>query len=66
MSALDVLFIFYLRSKHVVAIDIDLKKIDYACHNATIYGVLDQIDFVLGNFFTLAPTLKVSKLYQHH
>ncbi|KAH9758220.1 trimethylguanosine synthase [Citrus sinensis] len=54
---------FARRSKHVVAIDIDPKKIDYACHNATIYGVLDQIDFVLGNFFTLAPTLKADTVF---
>lgn len=54
---------FARRSKHVVAIDIDPKKIDYACHNATIYGVLDQIDFILGNFFTLAPTLKADTVF---
>ncbi len=56
---------FYLsfsRSKHVTAIDIDEKKIDYAYHNATIYGVHDHIDFIKGDFFNLAPKLKVLHL----
>ncbi|KAJ4701744.1 Trimethylguanosine synthase [Melia azedarach] len=54
---------FARRSKHVIAIDIDPKKIDYAYHNATIYGVVDQIDFIVGNFFTLAPTLKADTVF---
>ncbi|BBG95231.1 S-adenosyl-L-methionine-dependent methyltransferases superfamily protein [Prunus dulcis] len=47
-------------SKHVIAIDIDPKKIDYAHHNAAIYGVDDRIDFIKGDFFELAPKLKLS------
>jgi len=43
----------------VVAIDIDPLKIDYARHNAAIYRVDDQIDFIVGDFFVLAPKLKV-------
>lgn len=50
------------RSKHVIAVDIDPMKIDYAYHNANIYGVVNQIDFIVGDFFLLAPTLKVLKL----
>lgn len=49
---------FAKRSNHVVAIDIDPKKIEYAQHNATIYGVNENIDFIRGDFFHLAPKLK--------
>lgn len=56
---LHYLVIFSFRSKHVIAIDIDSNKIDYAQHNATIYGVEDRIDFVRGDTFLLAPKLKV-------
>lgn len=52
----------FFRSKHVTAIDIDKNKIDYAHHNAAIYGVDDHIDFINGDFFCLAPMLKVLKL----
>ncbi|KAK8601191.1 hypothetical protein V6N13_059085 [Hibiscus sabdariffa] len=51
------------RSSHVIAIDIDPKKIDYAYHNAAVYGVNDQIDFVMGDFFTLAPKLKADTVF---
>ncbi|KAL0438733.1 UNVERIFIED_CONTAM: Trimethylguanosine synthase [Sesamum latifolium] len=50
-------------SKHVIAIDIDPKKIDYARHNAAIYGVEDNIDFVKGDSFSLAPTLKADTVF---
>lgn len=43
----------------MIAIDIDENKIDYAHHNAAIYGVDDRIDFINGDFFCLAPKLKV-------
>ncbi|KAK7845620.1 trimethylguanosine synthase [Quercus suber] len=52
------LVIFFCMSKHVIAIDIDENKIDYAHHNAAIYGVDDHIDFINGDFFSLAPKLK--------
>ncbi|KAK1554810.1 hypothetical protein Q3G72_017620 [Acer saccharum] len=54
---------FAQRSKHVIAIDIDPKKIDYAYHNATIYGVVDRIDFMKGDFFNLARTLKADTVF---
>ncbi|CAN1163876.1 Trimethylguanosine synthase [Linum perenne] len=50
---------FAQRCKHVIAIDIDPKKIEFAYHNAAIYEVDDQIDFIEGDFFNLAPKLKV-------
>ncbi|GLU21927.1 hypothetical protein SLE2022_380370 [Rubroshorea leprosula] len=42
----------------VVAIDIDPRKVVMAFNNASIYGVEDYIDFIIGDFFQLAPYLK--------
>ncbi|KAG8377601.1 hypothetical protein BUALT_Bualt08G0050000 [Buddleja alternifolia] len=50
-------------SKHVTAIDIDPNKIDYARHNAAIYGVDDNIDFIKGDSFSLAPKLKANTVF---
>lgn len=47
----------------VIAVDIDPKKIELARHNAKVYGVADRIQFVVGNFFELAPTLKADVVY---
>lgn len=44
----------------MIAIDIDPRKIEYARHNAGIYGVAENIDFIKGDSFSLAPRLKVS------
>ncbi|XP_028783941.1 uncharacterized protein LOC114739992 [Neltuma alba] len=49
--------------RHVIAIDVDPRKIDYATHNAAIYGVGDQIDFIIGDFFLLAPKLKADTVF---
>ncbi|CAN8288650.1 unnamed protein product [Cochlearia groenlandica] len=49
---------FASRSHYVVAVDLDPKKLELAHHNATIYGVADNIDFVNGDFFDLAQNLK--------
>lgn len=54
---------FAQRRKHVIAVDIDPKKIDYACHNAAIYGVRDRIDFLKGDFFLLACRLKADTIF---
>ncbi|KAL5558838.1 hypothetical protein UlMin_035049 [Ulmus minor] len=54
---------FAQRSRHVIAIDVDPKKIDYAHHNAAIYRVDDQIDFIKGDFFLLAPKLKADVVF---
>lgn len=54
---------FAQRSKHVIAIDIDPNKIDYAMHNASLYGVEDKIDFVRGDSFSLAPKLKADTVF---
>ncbi|XP_058772314.1 uncharacterized protein LOC131646217 isoform X2 [Vicia villosa] len=49
-----------LSCRNVIAIDIDPFKIGYARHNASIYRVDDQIDFIMGDFFLLGPKLKLS------
>ncbi|XP_065013362.1 uncharacterized protein LOC135641677 [Musa acuminata AAA Group] len=54
---------FASRGCHVVAVDIDPRKIGFAVHNAKIYGVEDRIDFVTGDFFRLAPRLKGDILF---
>ncbi|KAK9271375.1 hypothetical protein L1049_026965 [Liquidambar formosana] len=54
---------FAQRSRHVIAIDIDPKKIDYAKHNAAIYEVDDLIDFIVGDSFLLAPKLKADTVF---
>ncbi|XP_010228528.1 trimethylguanosine synthase isoform X2 [Brachypodium distachyon] len=49
---------FATKCKHVVAVDIDPQKICCAQHNATVYGVNDHIDFVVGDFIHISPHLK--------
>ncbi|XP_051214663.1 uncharacterized protein [Lolium perenne] len=49
---------FATKCKHVVAVDIDPQKIGCAQHNATVYGVNDHIDFIVGDFIHIAPHLK--------
>lgn len=49
---------FATKCKHVVAVDIDPQKIGCAQHNATVYGVHDHIDFIVGDFIHIAPHLK--------
>lgn len=49
---------FAMVCHRVVSIDIDPKRIALAMNNAKIYGVEDSIDFIIGDFFQLAPSLK--------
>ena len=46
----------------MVAVEIDPRKVELAAHNAKVYGVEDRIEFVVGDFFRLAPFLKVCLL----
>ncbi|KAL5225630.1 hypothetical protein ABZP36_012269 [Zizania latifolia] len=48
---------------YVVAVEIDPRKVELAAHNARIYGVEDRIEFVLGDFFHLAPSLKADLVF---
>ena len=43
----------------VIAIDIDPVKIACARRNAELYGVDDRIEFIVGDYLTLVPHLKV-------
>ncbi|XP_026809384.1 trimethylguanosine synthase-like isoform X2 [Rhopalosiphum maidis] len=47
----------------VIAIDIDPKKIEIARYNAELYGVADRIQFIIGDYFALAPTLKADVVF---
>ncbi|XP_027876699.1 trimethylguanosine synthase isoform X2 [Xiphophorus couchianus] len=49
---------FALTGKRVVAIDIDAERLAMARHNSVVYNVVDQIDFLQGDFLQLAPTLR--------
>ena len=44
----------------MIAIDIDPNKIEAARHNARIYGVEDRIQFIVGDFFEVIPTLNIA------
>ncbi|XP_076921565.1 uncharacterized protein LOC143583020 [Bidens hawaiensis] len=54
---------FAPKSTHIIAIDIDPKKIEYAKHNAAIYGVTDLIEFITGDSFILAQKLKADVVF---
>lgn len=47
----------------VIAIDIDPIKIDLARNNAEIYGVADRIEFIIGDYYALAPSLKADVVF---
>jgi len=47
----------------VIAIDIDPNKIKMARHNAGIYGVEHNIEFITGDFLEIAPTLKADVVF---
>jgi len=40
-------------------VEIEPRRAELAAHNARIYGVEDRIRFVVGDFYRLAPFLKV-------
>uniref|UniRef100_A0A0D9WMR2 Trimethylguanosine synthase n=1 Tax=Leersia perrieri TaxID=77586 RepID=A0A0D9WMR2_9ORYZ len=54
---------FAARGCRVVAVEIDPRKVELAAHNARIYGVEDRIEFVVGDFFRLAPSLKADSVF---
>ena len=51
---------FAFTCERVIAIDIDPAKIELARHNAAVYGVQDRIEFIVGDFFKIVPTLQVT------
>ena len=48
---------FALTCERVIAIDIDPEKIRLARHNARVYGVEERIEFIVGDFFSIVPSL---------
>ncbi|GJN00715.1 hypothetical protein PR202_ga17913 [Eleusine coracana subsp. coracana] len=48
---------------YVIAVEIDPRKVDLAAHNARVYGVEDRIEFIVGDFFRLAPFLKADVVF---
>ncbi|MCO5582325.1 hypothetical protein L7F22_036219 [Adiantum nelumboides] len=54
---------FALAGYHVVAIENDPKRIEYAHHNAKIYGVANRIDFVLGDFFCVSSSMQADVVF---
>ncbi|VVA99216.1 unnamed protein product [Arabis nemorensis] len=47
----------------VVAIEIDPVKVEFAMNNAMVYGVANRVDFIVGDFIQLAPSLKGDVLF---
>ncbi|XP_077991079.1 uncharacterized protein LOC144445414 [Glandiceps talaboti] len=54
---------FAFTCERVIAIDIDPIKVDCARHNAAVYGVADRIEFIIGDFMTLAPHIKADVVF---
>lgn len=54
---------FALHGHHVICSDISAERLTMAQHNAKIYGVEDFIDFVHGDFFKLAGTVKADLVF---
>lgn len=47
----------------VIAVDIDPQKIQKARHNSAIYGVADKIEYIVGDFISLAGTLRADAVF---
>ena len=54
---------FAFTCERVIAIDIDPVKIALAQHNATVYGVKDRIEFIVGDYMQLIPHLKADVVF---
>ena len=54
---------FALTCRRVIAVDIDKDKIAMARHNARVYGVEHKIDFIVGDFFQVAPNIKADVVF---
>ncbi|KAL0700232.1 hypothetical protein Bca4012_056354 [Brassica carinata] len=50
-------------SSSVIAIDINPERVKMAMNNAKVYGVANHVDFIVGDFFQLAPSLKGDVLF---
>jgi len=54
---------FALTCARVIAVDIDREKVAMARNNAKVYGVENKIEFIVGDFFKLAPSLKADVVF---
>ncbi|XP_050520681.1 uncharacterized protein LOC126894061 isoform X2 [Daktulosphaira vitifoliae] len=54
---------FAMTCELVIAIDKDPKKIEMARSNAELYGVADRIEFIVGDFFSVAESLKADVVF---
>ncbi|KAJ9461819.1 Trimethylguanosine synthase [Diplonema papillatum] len=50
-------------AKSVIAFDIDPAKLAIARHNARVYGVDHKIEFILGDFTKMIPTLEADIVF---
>ncbi|ESO98940.1 hypothetical protein LOTGIDRAFT_113851 [Lottia gigantea] len=54
---------FALYCERVIAIDIDPVKIELARNNAKVYGVEDRIEFIVGDFYKVMPSLQADVVF---
>ncbi|XP_052774682.1 trimethylguanosine synthase-like [Mya arenaria] len=54
---------FAFTCERVIAVDIDPVKVELARHNAAVYGVEDRIEFIVGDFLEVGPTLKADVVF---
>ncbi|XP_049299907.1 trimethylguanosine synthase [Anopheles funestus] len=54
---------FAFSCQKVIAIDIDPRKIEMAKHNASVYGVADRIEFIVGDFMQLADRMQADVVF---
>ena len=47
----------------MIAIDKDPQNIALCKNNATVYGVADRIEFIVGDFFEIAKSLKADVVF---
>lgn len=47
----------------VIVIDIDFVKIVFVCNNVEVYGIVDKIEFICGDFLLLVVCLKVDVVF---
>lgn len=54
---------FAMTCYHVIAIEIDPKRLEILRNNARVYGVEDRIEFICGDYMTLIPKLKADVVF---
>ncbi len=47
----------------VIAVELSEERIKIARHNAKIYGVEENIEFIQGDFYEVAPTLEANAVF---